>query len=129
MPQIKSAKKRVLITAKKNLANKSLASEMKTQIKKFETTLATDIESAKAMLPQTVSIISIAAKKNIISAKAASRKQSQLYIAINKAEKAQSEVVAEEVKEEVKEEAPVEAEVKPAPKKRTSTKAKTEKAE
>lgn len=119
MPQIKSAKKRVLIIAKKNLANKALSSKMKTQVKSFYTTLESDIEAAKAMLPSTVSIISIAAKKNIISAKAASRKQSQLYIAINKAVQAK-EAVKEEVKEEAK---VVEEEVKEeAPKKKTTAK-------
>ena len=35
MPNIKSAKKRVLVTAKKTARNKAIKSEVKTEVKKF----------------------------------------------------------------------------------------------
>ena len=47
MPNIKSAKKRVLVTKKKTLQNKMFKSAMKTEIKKFYAAVASgDVASA-----------------------------------------------------------------------------------
>ena len=45
MPNIKSAKKRVLVTATKNMQNKMLVSNLKTVIKKAELAIANDDEN------------------------------------------------------------------------------------
>ncbi|MBQ9940502.1 MAG: 30S ribosomal protein S20 [Clostridia bacterium] len=50
MPNIKSAKKRVLVSAKKTMQNKMFVSELKTTIKKYEKALA---EGNKELAAQT----------------------------------------------------------------------------
>jgi len=54
MPNIKSAKKRVLVTAKKTARNKSIKSGVKTEIKKFLALLESgDKKAATALFPST----------------------------------------------------------------------------
>ena len=48
MPNIKSAKKRVLVTAAKTLQNKMFKSDMKTTIKKYEAAIAAGDKAAAA---------------------------------------------------------------------------------
>ena len=56
MPNIKSAKKRVVVTEKKNTQNKMIKTSVKTAIKKFNAALAAgDAEAAEKLLPETVS--------------------------------------------------------------------------
>ena len=69
MPNIKSAKKRVKVTATKTLRNKMFKSQMKTTIKKFHSA----VESGDK-----------AAKRNIIHKNAAAHKKSQFTVALNK---------------------------------------------
>ena len=58
MPNIKSAKKRVLVTEKKTKENKMIKSALKTSIKKFLAAVeAGDKETANALYPETVSAI------------------------------------------------------------------------
>ena len=58
MPNIKSAKKRVLVTEKKTQQNKAIKSALKTSIKKFLAAVnAGEKESATALYPETVSAI------------------------------------------------------------------------
>ena len=56
MPNIKSAKKRVLVTEKKTMQNKAIKSALKTTIKKFLAAVnAGDKELAEKLYPETVS--------------------------------------------------------------------------
>ena len=58
MPNIKSAKKRVLVIEKKTMQNKAIKSALKTQIKKFlEAVNAGDKEAAEKLFPVTVSAL------------------------------------------------------------------------
>ena len=67
MPNIKSAKKRVLVTEKKTLQNKAVKSALKTQIKKFLTAVESgNKEEATKLYPETVSAIDAAASKGVI---------------------------------------------------------------
>ena len=85
MANNKSAKKRILITAKKTAINKSRKSEIKTYIKKFEAALNSgDIEKAKASLKDIESRLDRAAAKNTIHKNAAARKISRLQTRLNK---------------------------------------------
>ena len=129
MPNIKSAKKRVVVTEKKNSQNKMIRSAVKTAIKKFNAALAAgDAEAAEKLLPETVSVIDSAASKGILHKNNAANKKSALaknLNALKAAHKAAPDVEVEEVKvEAVAAEAPV-AEEKP---KKTRAK-KAEKAE
>ena len=79
MPNIKSAKKRVLVNATKNERNTQLTSEYRTAIKKFRTAIETNnIELAEKLLPETLSIIDGAATKGIITKSCADNHKSKL---------------------------------------------------
>ena len=84
MPNIKSAKKRVLVIEKKTMRNKAIKSALKTQVKKFLSAVeAGDKEAATKLYPETVSAIDAAVTKGVIHKNAASRKKASLYKAYN----------------------------------------------
>ena len=79
MPNIKSAKKRVLVTEKKTMQNKAIKSALKTTIKKFLAAVnAGDKELAEKLYPETVSAIDSAVTKGILHKNNASNKKSKL---------------------------------------------------
>ena len=79
MPNIKSAKKRVLVTEKKTKENKMIKSALKTTIKKFLAAVeAGDKETANARYPETVSAIDSAASKGILHKNNAANKKAKL---------------------------------------------------
>ncbi len=79
MPNIKSAKKRVLVTEKKTEENKAIKSALKTQIKKFLAAVnAGDKEQAAALYPVTVSAIDSAVTKGILHKNNAANKKAKL---------------------------------------------------
>ena len=79
MPNIKSAKKRVLVTEKKTAQNKAIKSALKTQIKKFLAAVnAGDRESANKLYPETVSAIDSAVTKGILHKNNAANKKAKL---------------------------------------------------
>lgn len=79
MPNIKSAKKRVLVNQKKTEQNKNIRSEVRTEIKKIEALIKENkFEEAKALLPHAFALIDSAASKNIIHANNAANKKSRL---------------------------------------------------
>ena len=79
MPNIKSAKKRVLVTEKKTRENKAIKSALKTQIKKFLAAVnAGDKEEATKLYPVTVSAIDSAASKGILHKNNAANKKAKL---------------------------------------------------
>ena len=84
MPNIKSAKKRVKDTAKKNLRNRMVKSGIRTSLKKFEAALA-DPATANVQLTATTSAIYKAVAKGIIHKNAANRKKARLAKQLNKA--------------------------------------------
>ncbi len=79
MPNIKSAKKRVLVTEKKTLENRSVKSALKTQIKKFLAAVeAGDKALAEQLYPETVSAIDSAVSKGILHKNNAANKKAKL---------------------------------------------------
>lgn len=78
MPNIKSAKKRVLITDKKTAQNKALKSELNTSIRKFRETVAANPEQAEKVYSETTSVIDSAVSHGIIHKNNADRKKSRL---------------------------------------------------
>ncbi len=79
MANIKSAKKRVLVTEKKTMQNKAIKSALKTQIKKFLAAVsAGDKETAGKLYPETVSAIDSAASKGILHKNNAANKKAKL---------------------------------------------------
>lgn len=85
MPNIKSAKKRVKVTATKTLRNKMFKSQMKTTIKKFHSAVESGDKTAAAeAYKSAVVVVDKAAKRNIIHKNAAAHKKSQFTVALNK---------------------------------------------
>ena len=79
MPNIKSAKKRVLVIEKKTMQNKAIKSALKTQIKKFlDAVNAGDKEAATKLFPITVSAIDAAATKGVIHKNNANNRKAKL---------------------------------------------------
>ena len=88
MPNIKSAEKRVSVSATKKLQNQMIRSQMQTALKKFNAAISNgDIELAKQLLPLASSKIDNAAVKNVIHKNAANRKKAQIAKALSQLEK------------------------------------------
>ncbi len=87
MPNIKSAKKRVLVNTKKAEQNKAIRSEFRTAIKKVDALLKEGkLEEAKVALSSAFSAIDGAATKNIIHKSNADNKKSRLAKRVSDAE-------------------------------------------
>ena len=84
MPHIKSAKKRVLVSAKKNLINKNNKSEVKTAIKKLNAVIDSgNYEEAVKLFPETASLIDASVSKGVYHKNTAANKKSGLAKRIN----------------------------------------------
>ena len=84
MPNIKSAKKRVIVTQTKTMQNKIFRTQLKTDIKKYQAAVAEgNVEAAQATYKAAVKKIDQAAARGIIHKNAAARKKSQFTKAIN----------------------------------------------
>ena len=81
MPNIKSAKKRVLITRKEEVQNNEVKASMKTAIKKVEK--AQTKEEALTLLNDALKRIDIAAQKGVIKANARDRYKTRLNKKVN----------------------------------------------
>ena len=83
MPNIKSAKKRVLVIEKKTLRNRMIKSAIKTEIKKFNAAVAEGNKSAaQAQFNYCVKKLDQAAAKHVFHKNTVSRKKSQLATAL-----------------------------------------------
>ncbi len=84
MPNIKSAKKRVLVTEKKTARNKAVKSEVKTEVKKFLALVNSgDKAAATAKFPETCSIIDGAVSKGVLKKNTAANKKSGIAKKLN----------------------------------------------
>ena len=84
LANIKSAKKRVLVTRVKTERNKAIKSAVKTSMKKVEAAVkANDKEAAAAELLNATSVIDKATTKGVYHKNYASRKVSRLSKAVN----------------------------------------------
>ena len=77
MPNIKSAKKRVKVIAKKTAENKMAMSALRTQLKKFDAAVAAN-DNVEAMYVSTVKKVDEAASKGLIHKNKANRTKAQL---------------------------------------------------
>ena len=85
MPNIKSAKKRVLVSQTKAMQNKAAKSALKTEIKKFEAAAAEGNRSeADAAYKVAVKAVDKAAAKGLLHKNNAANKKSSMTIKLNK---------------------------------------------
>ena len=83
MPNIKSAKKRVLVIEKKTLENRMVKSAIKTELKKFEAAVSEGNKaSAQELFAVCVKKLDQAAAKGVYHKNTVSRKKSQLSKAL-----------------------------------------------
>lgn len=85
MPNIKSAKKRVLVSKLNNAKNRAAKTELKTNVKKFDAAVAAG-DDVQAAYKTAVKNIDQAAVKGIIHKNTAARKKSQLTKKLNNAQ-------------------------------------------
>jgi small subunit ribosomal protein S20 len=86
MPIIKSAKKRVRVSAKAAARNSKTKRAMRESLKQFNAAVETGkADKISAAQSKAVSAIDVAAKKHVIHKNKAARKKSQLSIAAKKA--------------------------------------------
>ena len=84
MANIKSAKKRILVTETKTARNKAIKSKVKTYVKKVETAVEKkDVEAAKVALKEAISVINKAGSKGVHHKNTCARKISRLTKAVN----------------------------------------------
>lgn len=84
MANIKSAKKRILVSAKKAARNKQIKSSVKTEIRKVREAIeAGNKDEAKKALLAATSAIDKAESKGVFKKNTASRKVSRLALAVN----------------------------------------------
>lgn len=85
MANIKSAKKRILVSETRAERNKAIRSSVKTAVKKVYAAIdANDKEAAATALKNATSAIDKATKKGVYHKNYASRKISRLNLAVNK---------------------------------------------
>ncbi len=84
MANIKSAKKRILVSETKAARNKAIRSKVKTAMKKVDAAVAAgDKAAAQAALTSAISEIEKAASKGVYHQNTASRKVSRISKAVN----------------------------------------------
>ena len=84
MANIKSAKKRILVTATRTARNKAIKSEVKTMVKKVYAAIdSRDQDAAKAALKAAISTMDKATSKGVYHKNTTSRKISRMQKAIN----------------------------------------------
>ena len=85
MANIKSAKKRILVSEKRAAKNKAVRSKVKTAVKKVDAAIAAnDKAAAQVALKNAVSELDKAMRKGIYHKNTCARKVSRLTVAVNK---------------------------------------------
>ena len=84
MPNIKSAKKRVIVSQTKALRNKTVNSALKTAVKKANEAIETNSADKDQVVKVAVKKIDQAAAKGLIHKNCAARKKSALACKLNK---------------------------------------------
>ena len=86
MPNIKSAKKRVVVNGLKNQKNRAVKSALKTSMKKFDAALQGGADAAMPVFKSAVSGVDKAAAKGVLHKNTAARRKSQLARKLNEAQ-------------------------------------------
>ena len=86
MPNIKSAKKRVLLTEKRNSKNAAQKSALRTSIKKARIAVEAKDENAASLVKAAAIHLDKAASKGLIHKNTAARKKARIAKALSKAQ-------------------------------------------
>ena len=85
MPNTKSAKRRVRNSARKQIRNSVVRSQLKTTEKKFRGAVAAKQDDSPAAQRAAISTLDKAVKKGVIKRETADRKKSRLTLTLNRA--------------------------------------------
>lgn len=85
MPNTKSAERRVRNSARKQIRNSIVRSQLKTAEKKFRGAVAAKQDDSPAVLRAAISTLDKAVKKGVIKRETANRKKSRLTLTLNRA--------------------------------------------
>ena len=89
VPIIKSAIKRVEVNARQKQENRGPKSELANALKKFRALVAEKkLEEAEKLLPETVALVDVSARKGIITKDNANRRKARLALLLENAKKA-----------------------------------------
>ena len=84
MANIKSQKKRILVSAKENSKNTSIRSKVKNAVKKYNAAIESgDLALAEKLYPETVSVINKAKSAGVYHINAASRRIHTITVALD----------------------------------------------
>ena len=90
VPIIKSAIKRVKVNDRQRQENRGPKSALATGLKKFRALVKEGkIEEAEKLLPETVALVDVSARKGIITKDNADRRKARLALMLEKAKKAE----------------------------------------
>ena len=93
MPNIRSAKKRVKVSATKTAANKARKSNLKTMIKKADAACAANAADKETAVRVAIKRVDQACAKGLMHKNAAARKKSQLAKKLNAAKSAKANFI------------------------------------
>ncbi len=85
MPNTKSAARRMRNSARKQVRNNIVRTQVKTAVKKFRTSVETKQATSPDALRTAISTLDKAVKKGVIQRNTANRKKSRLALALNRA--------------------------------------------
>lgn len=84
MANSKQAEKRIRQSRVRRDRNRAVMSKLRTSVKALRAAADTDVERAKDLLPGTLSLIDVTARKGVIHANAAARRKSRLARLVNR---------------------------------------------
>ena len=85
MPNTKSAARRMRNSARKQVRNSIVRTQLKTAVKKFRESVAATPDTSSAALRTAISTLDKSVKKGVIKRGTADRKKSRLALALNRA--------------------------------------------
>jgi small subunit ribosomal protein S20 len=85
MPNTKSAGRRMRNSARKQVRNTVVRTQVKTAVKKFRAAVESKLDTSPEALRLAISTLDKAVKKGVVKRNTADRKKSRLTIALNKA--------------------------------------------
>ncbi len=84
MANSKQAEKRIRQSRVRTERNRAAMSKLRSSVKVLRTAADTDVERARELLPGTLSLIDVTARKGVIHANAAARRKSRLTRFVNR---------------------------------------------
>ena len=84
MANTKQAEKRIRQSRVRRDRNRAAMSRLRTSVKALRTAADTDVERARELLPGTLSLIDVTARKGVIHPNAAARRKSRLNRLVNR---------------------------------------------